>query len=604
MQIGELLVSKNLITGDDLNAALETQKNWGSKIGSILLGSGKIRSYKFYQALAEQKGLPFADLEKDSADKELLHAEDRDEYLKFGFIPWKKEGGKILIATYNPSPELEKFLAEKYGNYSFVITSNFDIYRTVQKSFATEDDEDSREKLYSIKPEYSAKYLFTNSFEKKILALLLAAIIFLSFFNGFLAAFFIIINLFYVVTLFFKLTFFGVGFMADRNAKLHKNVTSIELKDKALPIYTLLIPLYKEKRETISGLITSIKSLDYPLSKLDVKLIVEIDDSETIEAIKSLNPESFFEIISVPYSLPRTKPKACNYALRFAKGELVTIYDAEDRPDSAQLKKVIQKFSESPPEIVCVQARLNYYNRDENILTKMFALEYSSWFDFMLLGLEAMEIPIPLGGTSNHFRIEVLRELYAWDPYNVTEDADLGLRLAQKGYKTAIIDSTTMEEAPIGLKSWMGQRTRWIKGYMQTYMVHMRQAGNLFQKIGFKGILGFIFFVGAPSIVFLTVPFVFFLSTIAYFKGDIFPAWFLDLANLNFILGVFFHVVIALVVIDKNKWWGMLPIAAIFPFYWILHIITSFRAVWQLMTRPHFWYKTEHGLTKLPLRSS
>ena len=198
----------------------------------------------------------------------------------------------------------------------------------------------------------------------------------------------------------------------------------------------------------------------------------------------------------MPPSQPQTKPKACNFALRFARGEYLVIYDAEDRPEPDQLRKVVATFRRAPPNTACLQCRLNYFNANENWLTRMFTLDYSLWFDQVLPGLERLNMPIPLGGTSNHFRIDVLRELRAWDPFNVTEDADLGIRLTQKGYRVGVVDSTTFEEASCQAGNWIRQRSRWIKGYMQTLLVHTRRPLHLIRSTGPLGFLGFVFFIG------------------------------------------------------------------------------------------------------------
>ena len=198
----------------------------------------------------------------------------------------------------------------------------------------------------------------------------------------------------------------------------------------------------------------------------------------------------------MPPSQPQTKPKACNFALRFARGEYLVIYDAEDRPEPDQLRKVVATFRRSPPNTACLQCRLNYYNASENWLTRMFTLDYALWFDQVLPGLERLNMPIPLGGTSNHFRIDVLRELHAWDPFNVTEDADLGIRIGQKGYRVGVVDSTTFEEASCHAGNWIRQRSRWIKGYMQTLLVHTRRPLHLIRSAGPLGFLGFVFFIG------------------------------------------------------------------------------------------------------------
>ncbi|MBN9010854.1 MAG: glycosyltransferase, partial [Rhizobiales bacterium] len=301
---------------------------------------------------------------------------------------------------------------------------------------------------------------------------------------------------------------------------------------------------------------------------------------------------------------PRTKPKACNYALFFSRGEFVTIYDAEDQPEPDQLKKAVLAFRRGGERLACVQARLNYFNRSENWLTRMFTLEYSQWFDFLLPGLDRLKMPIPLGGTSNHFRLPVLRQVRAWDPFNVTEDADLGIRLAQEGYRIGVINSTTYEEANGVLPSWIKQRSRWIKGYMQTWLVHMRHPVELWRTIGPRGVFCFHFFIGAPPLLALVNPIVWAMTIGFYLLRDtsldwLFPEPVGTLATFNLffanLLLVYFGIVAAL----KRRYLDLVPAGILQPFYWILHSIAAYKALWQLVVKPHFWEKTEHGTSKV-----
>jgi cellulose synthase/poly-beta-1,6-N-acetylglucosamine synthase-like glycosyltransferase len=412
----------------------------------------------------------------------------------------------------------------------------------------------------------------------------------------------ILANSFYFCTILFKFFLFQLGMLRPRNSKQSEKAAKA-LKDKDLPTYTILIPLFQEAA-TLPSMLSGLRKLDYPKTKLDVKFICEADDKETIEAAKALQAEYFIEIIRVPYSLPRTKPKACNYALRFAKGDYVTIYDAEDRPEPLQLKKAIATFKSHKKDVVCLQARLNYYNRDDNILTRLFAIEYAAWFDFMLRGLEYLRIPIPLGGTSNHLNIRKLKELGEWDPFNVTEDADLGIRLAQAGYKTALLDSITLEEAPIHFMSWLKQRTRWIKGYMQTWLVHMREPISLYRSLGSRGFWGFQFFIGGPCLVFLLAPMLWIIA-IFWLTQDVnlpleskLPTWFWGTGIFSLIAGILLHSYFAMFIVSTRRWKSMLGAEVVFPFYWLLHSIASFRALWHLIIKPHHWEKTDHGLTQ------
>jgi cellulose synthase/poly-beta-1,6-N-acetylglucosamine synthase-like glycosyltransferase len=233
-----------------------------------------------------------------------------------------------------------------------------------------------------------------------------------------------------------------------------------------LPVYTLVIALYREAA-VAKRLIEALQKLTYPREKLDVKLVLEPDDHETQSALAEMKLHAPFEIIIAPNVGPRTKPKALNAALPYARGSYIAVYDAEDCPEPDQLRLALEAFAADDARLACVQARLTIDNTSDSWLTRLFTAEYAGLFDVFLPGLAAWRLPLPLGGSSNHFRTAVLRKIGAWDPYNLTEDADLGMRLARLGYRTAVIQSTTYEEAPAHLRSWLHQRTRWFKGWVR-----------------------------------------------------------------------------------------------------------------------------------------
>ncbi|MDB5128138.1 glycosyltransferase family 2 protein, partial [Mucilaginibacter sp.] len=319
---------------------------------------------------------------------------------------------------------------------------------------------------------------------------------------------------------------------------------------------------------------------------------------------KNLDFPAIFEVIVVPFHMPKTKPKACNYGLHFARGKYLTIYDAEDIPDTDQLKKVVSLFGKLPDEYICVQSALNYFNRNENFLTRMFTLEYSYWFDYMLPGLDTLDIPIPLGGTSNHFKLEELIELGAWDPFNVTEDADLGVRAYAKGYKIAIINSTTYEEANNEPFNWIRQRSRWIKGYMQTYLVHMRNPVALWKEIGWKGFLGFNFFIGATPVTFLVYPLLltFFICYVVFDLSSIrtlFPDWVLFMSIFNLMVGNILMIYINMIAVFKRRYYELILFAIANPIYWLMHSVAAYKGLYQLIVKPFYWEKTNHGLSKV-----
>lgn len=375
-----------------------------------------------------------------------------------------------------------------------------------------------------------------------------------------------------------------------------------ELRNQDLPIYTILCPLYREAH-VIPHFLAAIEKFDWPLEKLDVQLLLEEDDQESVEACKLMDLPKYVRVIVVPNSQPKTKPKACNYGLNFAKGEYVVIYDAEDSPDPLQLKKSYLAFQKVGPNIKCLQAKLNYYNPNQNWLTRLFTAEYSLWFDVILTGLQSIETTIPLGGTSNHFRTADLITLQGWDPFNVTEDCDLGVRLFNHGYKTAIIDSTTLEEANSNFKNWIRQRSRWIKGYMQTYLLHMREPVQLVKKQGIHALL-FQLTVGG-KISFILINPILWVLTIAYFAlyayvgpsiEALYPSIIFYMAVTSLIFGNFMFIYYYMIGCAKREHWGLLKWVYLIPVYWLMVSIAGFMALYELIVRPHYWQKTIHGL--------
>lgn len=375
-----------------------------------------------------------------------------------------------------------------------------------------------------------------------------------------------------------------------------------QLNETTLPVYSILCPLYKEAY-ILPQFIEAIAKIDWPKEKLDVLLLLEEDDRETIQAIEQIPLPLYIRKIIVPDSQPKTKPKACNYGLSKAIGEYIVIFDAEDIPDPLQLKKVYLAFNKIAKNIVCLQAKLNFYNPNQNILTRFFTAEYSQWFDITLMGLQSLNTSIPLGGTSNHFKKDILLQLKGWDPFNVTEDADLGIRLFKNGYRTAIIESTTYEEANSKIPNWIRQRSRWIKGYMQTYYVHMRDALPFAKKYGihfwyFQVIIG-----GKIAFMFIN-PFLW-VTTILYFsyysfagptieKVYLAPALYLGVVSLVF--GNFVFMYSYMLGCAKRSQWDLLRYIFFVPFYWLIISYSALIACYQLIVKPFYWEKTTHGL--------
>ena len=375
------------------------------------------------------------------------------------------------------------------------------------------------------------------------------------------------------------------------------------LADEDCPTYTIFCPLYKEW-QVVPQFVDAMQKVDYPHKKLQILFLLEEDDTETIEKIRSSGLLPHFQIVVVPHSKPKTKPKAMNYGLNYATGEYIVIYDAEDVPASDQLKKAVLAFQGVEKDVACVQAKLNFYNPHQNILTRLFTAEYSLWFDLVLPGFQSIAAPIPLGGTSNHFRADLLHELGGWDAFNVTEDCDLGMRLAKRGYKTAIIDSTTYEEANSDVLNWYNQRSRWIKGYIQTYFVHMRNPREYFTKGKGKDFFLFQLIVGGkilslfinPVMWVMTVSYFLFRAKIGLAIEALFPGPILYIGLFSLIFGNFLYMYNYMVGSVKRGQDGLIKYVFLVPFYWLGMSIAAWKAMYEIVVRPHYWSKTVHGL--------
>ena len=378
----------------------------------------------------------------------------------------------------------------------------------------------------------------------------------------------------------------------------------LPLRDHALPVYTVIAALYREA-SSVETLLAAIERLDYPPEKIDLKVAVEADDDETRRAVIACKSRIPIELITVPVAGPRTKPKALNVALPFARGAFTVIYDAEDRPEPGQLRRALQAFAAAGDELACVQACLSIDNTADSWLARLFTAEYAGQFDVFLPGIAALHLPLPLGGSSNHFRTATLRAVGGWDAYNVTEDADLGMRLARFGYRSTVIDSTTYEEAPARLAPWLKQRTRWFKGWMQTWLVHMREPRRLARDLGLPGFCAFQLVVGGNVLAALVHPL--FLGTFIYASTAGTPMWKghgLAVAILAALYGT--SVLIGYGASALLGWFGLARrglmssawVLLLTPLHWLLLSLAAWRALVQLVVAPYRWEKTEHGLAQ------
>jgi glycosyltransferase XagB len=369
--------------------------------------------------------------------------------------------------------------------------------------------------------------------------------------------------------------------------------------DGIQPVVSIIVALYREA-SIAPRLVRRLALLDYPAELLDVILAVEAEDHVTLDALATAELPPWMRVVIVPEGQVKTKPRALNHALDHARGAIIGVYDAEDAPEPDQILKVIERFQRSGPDVACLQGVLDYYNPCTNWLSRCFTIEYAGWFRLVLPGLARLGLVVPLGGTTLFFRRDVLDQLGAWDAHNVTEDADLGLRLARHGYRTELVDTVTFEEANCRTFPWIKQRSRWIKGYIMTWAVHMRQPRLLWRQLGPKGFWGFqVLFLGTIA-QFLLAPLLWSFMVLTFgFGHPMFDA--LPMPFIWAIFGIFFLSEVANILIGAlglgrtahglSRIW-VLTLKVYFP----LASLAAYKGLVELATRPFYWDKTTHGL--------
>ena len=534
-------------------------------------------------------------------DRELQEFGRVRAYARRGRMPWRRIGERRQERLINEALVTREAAGEANGKPFPLHLNRFVRAGRFQRLLFSRFVDDLRDAatfdLNRRHPRESARRLFSTG-QQLAVALTLAVLITVSIqwpvaaligLNAFVTAYFICIIGFRLYLLFLS------------RAPSKRAPAAADIPDKDLPVITILLPLYNDAA-LLPALSHAVDSLDYPAAKKDVKLLLEEDDAATIREAERLGLDKRYDVLRIPASQPRTKPKACNYGLHLARGDLIVIYDAEDQPETDQLRKAAAAFQGADESLACAQARLNYYNARDNWLTRMFTLEYSLWFDWLLPALQRLRAPIPLGGTSNFLRTDTLIKVGGWDPYNVTEDADLGLRLARFGYRTEIIDSTTYEEANCRTDNWIRQRSRWMKGYIQTWLVHMRAPGAILSHSGWTGLLSVQLFLAGNVFSALVYPILWTVFAVWLIAqppviSTLFPGPLLWLNMFALVFGNLFFILMMAAAPIKRGWYDLCVFGFTAPFYWLLTSAAGYKAVWQTFFRLHYWEKTDHMLS-------
>lgn len=470
------------------------------------------------------------------------------------------------------------------------------------------DEERLEESIYGLEkalPHFSASEVLTVRQKLALLGAAAAIILLAAAFPKAVALLALgLLTLGYSSLVGFRIATFVVGLQSS--AEIHiSDEEALAIPDADLPIYTVLLPAYDEPRIAID-VIDGVGKLNYPRDKLDILICLEADDDVTVNAAQNA-PEiaALARIELVPPAEPRTKPKACNWGLQVARGEYTTIYDAEDVPDPLQLRKAVAAFRQVPPNVACLQARLAYHNDRQNLMTRWFSVEYDTWFTNNLPGLAGLGVPLPLGGTSNHLRTDVLLACHGWDAFNVTEDADLGMRLERLGYRSMVLDSVTWEEANSDAINWVKQRSRWNKGYLQTGLIHLRHPRALVRELGWKKTAGIMLLLsGTPLLGMLNA--VAWGLSFAWWLGSpgiiatLYPTWLYYPTLIATIVGNLSTIYINLVIAARSERPYLAWCVLVLPFYWVLMAMAATKAMIQLVTNPSYWEKTTHGLNNGP----
>lgn len=577
--------------------ALTARAN-GTTLEAELLASGEVEEDAYYGAMARMLRLPFiSEIDPDQVvttpslytqlhRPTLLRIAHRHRPQEAAIVPEATRLSEIAAALMT-MPALGRNLA---------VTTPSAVRRAVWKAGEDRRVRETTNSLFEQKPALSARVVLSGAqgfYGGILLATIIVCFTALPFET--LGCLHVALSFTYFASLILRIV-----------ALVRRKFTTVPRKSLSqtigpLPRYTIMVALYREAGMA-EQLLRGLERLDWPASLLDIKLVCEADDRETIDALRVLRPGPQFEIVEVPPYGPRTKPKALTYALAAARGEFLAIYDAEDRPHPQQLREAYQHFRNSPPELGCLQAPLIITNVGQSWLSALFSLEYSGLFRGLLPMLGKTRMPMPLGGTSNHFRTAALIAAGGWDPYNVTEDADMGIRLYRLGYRSDVIQRQTLEDAPVSVPVWVSQRTRWFKGWVQTWLVLMRDPRRLIRDMGLVPFLILQLLVGGMLVSALLHPLI--LAFVGIGAVTLFEAptnavsagalslFILDSINIVGSYLTFLGLGIGSMIDHEKRLLGRRWMAV--PLYWLMISYAAWRAVLELYKKPFFWSKTPH----------
>lgn len=590
--MGRFMMEEAQVSARDMLRAMGMAQRTGADLEEVVVADGLAPRSAALDALAIEHAAPVVSRAGQPPDPTLAGLLEPEFCLTHRLLPWRREGTSLLIATSQPErfrtlksalsqhlgavrmalaqdAEIEALIAERHGPEMALAAENWlpfydscrDIVRMTPRRLAlTLLGAGSTVAVLAWRPEVILLGLILLALASLVLAQLVKA---LSFVAGLVSQ-----------------------PIPDPRPPRH------------YPLVSLLVPL-RDETDIAGTLVKRLSDLRYPKAKLEALLVLEAGDEATQTALACTVLPPWMRVIEVPPGSVTTKPRALNYALRFAKGTIIGIYDAEDAPAPDQIDRIVARFETAPPEVGCLQGMLDFYNSQDNWVSRCFAIEYASWFRILLPGLARLGFAIPLGGTSVFFRRAALDQVRGWDSHNVTEDADLGVRLARHGYRTEIVATVTKEEANHHVWPWIRQRSRWLKGYMMTYLVHMRSPARLWQQLGPWKFLGVQLVFLTAILQFTLAPVLWSFWLIQFGLPHAFATWSAP-ALMQATVGLFLtSELVALLVgfaaVNRTRAPGLMIWVPCMMIYYPLGVFAAYKALWEVLFRPYFWDKTRHG---------
>ncbi|MCW3781292.1 glycosyltransferase [Defluviimonas salinarum] len=592
--LGQILLDMRAVDPGNLLKAIALRDRQALRLGDVLLAHSWVGEAELMAALGLQWGSKVVDLRAEPPDPRLIDRLGCDTCLAEVALPWRRIGGATVIVTARPEEfaALRARLPKGFGPVVMALAPEQGIHEAIlaaRRSSMVHRAETRTPAAESCRAQ-------DGTVIARAAAAVLAALA-----CGTLAApaaTFALLTLWAVISLASGTGLKLACFLSEYRARPAPLPASRPGPER-LPVVSVMVPLFREN-DIAPRIIRRIGRIDYPKELLDILLVVEEDDHQTQEALAQRDLPRWMRVIVVPNGTVRTKPRALNYALDFCRGAIVGVWDAEDAPEPGQIRKVVRGFHDHGPEVACLQGILDFYDVRHNWLTRCFTIEYAAWFRAVLPGLARLGFVVPLGGTTLFFRREAIETLGGWDAHNVTEDADLGLRLARRGYRTEMIDAVTEEEPNARVRTWIRQRSRWQKGYAMTWASHMRDPARLWRDLGARRFWGVqILFLGSLSHSLMApVLWSFWLLTLGRshaFAG----AWPVGLTAALIALFVAAEGVNLAVGVWATRGPGHRHLMKWVPtlqLYYPLGTLSAFKGLYEWVARPFFWDKTAHGV--------